>query len=121
MLFRSLNVLDQSGLRMINYITLGIICCYQVNWWAKKGGSQSPFLQSFGMAFFTGTLSFLFFAVFIYIYSMTDPYFAEFYFSGDSGTMNMIPFILIFFKGSSSSIIIGLITMMYSEKFKDEG
>jgi len=118
--FRAFGLLHFSGLRMLNYITLGVICCYQVSHWVKQGGGYIPFLESFCTAFFTGTLSYVLFAIFIFLYSLGDPYFAKLYFNEPDGTLKLVPFIIIFFEGSAGSLIIGLITMMYSEQYKEK-
>ena len=57
-LFRLLGLLHVSGLRMLNYITLTFISCYQIHRWIKKGGGYVPFLQAYSAALITGTLSF---------------------------------------------------------------
>jgi hypothetical protein len=119
-IFRAIGLLHLSGLRMLNYITLGFVCCYQIDRWVKKGGVHESFLQAFLIAFVTGSVSFVFFAAFIFIYSLTDPYFMSLYFNNSDGTIKMAPFIIIFFEGSAGSIIVGLVAAMYSEKYKDK-
>jgi len=116
-LFRSLNLLHLSGLRMLNYVTLGIVSCYQIDRWTKRGGPYLPFLKAFLRASITGTISFIFFAIFIFIYAKTDPYFTSLYFDDSHTTNKFIPFIIIFFEGSAGSVIVGLIVGIYSEKY----
>jgi len=118
-IFRAFGLLHLSGLRMLNFVTLGLICCYQVSHWVKQGGGYLPFLESFVTGFITGTFSFVLFAIFIFLYSLSDPYFAKLYFNEPDGTLKIVPSIILFFEGSGGSLIIGLITMMYSEQYKE--
>ncbi|MES2513146.1 MAG: hypothetical protein V4580_03345 [Bacteroidota bacterium] len=115
-IMRALGLLHISGLRMVNYIPLTFLCCYQVKHMALKTKEYLPFLQAFLLAIITGTASFVFFAVFIFIYSKLDPYFASLYFSDPNGSLRLTPFIVLFFEGSAGSIIVGLIVAMYSDK-----
>jgi hypothetical protein len=115
-IFRAAGLLHVSGLRMVNYIPLTLLCCYQVKRMAVKTNEYMPFLQAFLLAIITGTISFIFFAVFIFIFSKLDPYFASLYFDDPNGTLRLTPFIVLFFEGSAGSIIVGMIVAMYSDK-----
>jgi hypothetical protein len=84
-----------------------------------KYGTNIRFLQAFGLTFFTGTLSFFLFAAFILIWSQFDPYFFSLYFENSDTRLNIVPFILVFFEGSATCIIIGLLMMMYVDRFRN--
>jgi hypothetical protein len=119
-IFRAAGLLHVSGLRMLNYIPLTLMCCYQIRRIVININEFLPFLQAFILAIVTGTASFIAFAIFIFVYSKLDPYFAGLYFNDPNGTLRLTPFIVLFFEGSAGSIIVGLISAMYSEKFADK-
>jgi hypothetical protein len=118
-IFRTLGLLHMSGLRMLNYVPLTLMCCYQIKRIVRQRNEFLPFLQAFILAIVTGTGSFIAFAIFIFIYSKLDPYFSGLYFSDPNGAVRLTPFIVLFFEGSAGSIIVGLVAAMYSEKFAD--
>ena len=79
-----------------------------------------PFLQVLTITFFTGTVSFFLFSIFIFGYSFFDPYLNSLFIMDTEGMPRIAPPMLVFFEGSGVSIIVGLITMIYSEKFSDK-
>lgn len=118
-LFRSLSLLHNTYLYILNYVILGVISCYQIKKLVVKYEGYIPFLKAFGITFFTGSLSFLIFALFIYLYSKIDPYLISIYFNVPGEILQITPFIITLMEGMAGSMIVGLITLIYSEKFKD--
>jgi hypothetical protein len=118
MSFRYFNLLHFSGLRMLNYVSLFLISLYQINRWVKQIGTYIPSLQAFGAIFFTGSLSFMLFAGFIFAYSLFDPYLTESYFN-TYGKLHSWSALLIFFEGVAGSVIIAMVAMMYSDRYED--
>ena len=118
MTFRCFNLLQFTGLRMLNYVTLFSISLYQINRWVKQIGTYIPSLQAFSTIFFTGGLSFMLFAGFIFAYSLFDPYVTELYFN-TYGKLQSWSALLIFFEGVGGSIIIAMVAMMYSDRYID--
>jgi len=115
-----MNVLNLSGFLMLNYVTLAFVSLYQIHALIKKNQAYIPFLESFVLIFLTGTLSFMFFSIYIFIYSWLDPLLYELFIM-DSGDQNkLIAAMLIFFEGSGASIVIGLIAMFYSGRYQDD-
>ena len=106
------NLLHFSGLRMLNYVTLFFISIYQIRHWIKETGGYIPSLQAFAIVFLTGTWSFMLLGGFVYAYSFSDPYITELYFNTYGKLSASISSFLIFFEGSSGSLIVGLVTMM---------
>ena len=103
---------------MLNYVSLFFISLYQIDRWIKQIGTYIPSLQAFTAIFFTGSLSFLLFSGFIFIYSLFDPYLTESYFN-TYGKLHSWSALLIFFEGVAGSIIIALVAMMYSDRYED--
>lgn len=114
---RILNVLHITGIEMINYVILCFICFHQTKQRFIRQGYLS-FLKTFGITFFTGTISFFLFAVFIYVYSRINPMIHEIYLHIPEKQQDLTPLTLIFFEGSAASIIIALIVALYAEKLK---
>ncbi len=118
MSFRCFNLLQYSGLRMLNYVSFFLISLYQINRWVKQIGTYIPSLYAFCAIFFTGALSFMLFAGFIFAYALFDPYVTELYFN-TYGKLNSLSSVLIFFEGLGGSMIIAMIAMMYSDRYED--
>jgi len=118
MAFRCFNLLQFSGLCMLNYVTLFLLSLYQINRWVKQIGTYIPSLQAFIAIFFTGAFSFMLFAGFIFVYSLFDSYVTELYFN-TYGKLHSWSALLIFFEGVGGSIIIALVAMMYSDRYED--
>jgi len=118
MFLRCFNLMHFSGLRMLNYVSLFLISLYQINRWVKQIGTYIPSLQAFSAIFFTGSLSFLLFSGFIFIYSLFDPYLTESYFN-TYGELHSWSALLIFFEGVAGSVIIAMVAMMYSDRYED--
>src|SRR5688572_20244900 len=72
LLMKIFNLLHITELRMINYVILCFVCLYQIKKWVSETESFVPFLQVFCTAFFTGVCSFIFFSLFLFIYTRFD-------------------------------------------------
>jgi len=118
MSFRCFNLLQFSGLRMLNYVSLFLISLYQIKRWVKQIGTYIPPLQAFCAIFFTGSWSFMLFSGFIFVYSLFDPYVTELYFN-TYGQLQSWSALLIFFEGVAGSMVITMITMMYSNRYEN--
>ena len=118
--FKFLNMLHIWGLNMINFFALGVISIFQVHNWIRKTGGYVPFLQAFFTVLFTGSVSFILFAFFILIYSLSDPYFAKLFITHTENTGRLIAPIVVFFEGTGGSIIIGLIASFYAARYEDQ-
>ena len=118
MAFRSFNLLQFSGLRMLNYVTLFLFSLYQINRWVKQIHTYIPSLQAFIAILFTGAWSFMLFAGFIFAFSLSDPYLTESYFN-TYGKLHSWSALLIFFEGVGGSVVIALVAMMYSDRYED--
>ncbi len=118
MAFKWLDLLHFSGLRMLNYVTFFILSLYQIRRWTKQAGGYIPSFQAFTAIFFTGALSFMLLAGFIFAYSLYDHYITELYFN-TYGKLSSISSALIFFEGLAGSLIVALVAMMYSDRYKD--
>ena len=117
--FKYFNLLNITGLRMVNYITLTLISLYQIHAITKSKNGYIPFLKSYIITFVTGTLSFMFFSIYIFIYSWLDPLLYELFIMDANGESKIISAMLIFFEGSGGTIIISLIAMFYSGRYQD--
>ena len=62
--------------------------------------------------------SFFLFAGFIFAYSLFDPYVTKLYFN-TYGELHLWSALIIFFEGVAGSMIIGMIAMMYSDRYED--
>ena len=118
MCFMWFNLLHFTGLRMLNYVSLFLISLYQINRWVKQIGTYIPSLYAFCTIFFTGACSFFLFAGFIFAYSLFDPYVTKLYFN-TYGELHLWSALIIFFEGVAGSMIIGMIAMMYSDRYED--
>jgi len=119
LILRWFNLLHFSGLRLLNYVTLFFISIYQIKHWIKETGGYIPSLQAFAVVFLTGTWSFVLLGAGVYAYSFLDPYITELYFNTYGKLNASISSFLIFFEGSSGSLIVGLVTMMYASRYQD--
>lgn len=118
--FKFLNLLHIWGLSMVNYFVLAVISIFQVHSWIKRSGGYVPFLQAFFTALFTGSVSFVLFAIFILVYSFSDPYFAKLFITHTENTGRLIAPIVVFFEGTGASIIVGLISSFYAARYEDQ-
>jgi hypothetical protein len=118
MFFRFMGLLNLPGLRMLNYFLLSITSILEIHRWTKHLGRYIPSLQSFALIFFTGAVSFALFAVFMFIYSFYDPYLMQSYFDL-SENLNPMYSMIIFLEGLAGSILVSLISMMYSDRYRN--
>ena len=119
LLFKYLNLLHISGLRMLNFFPLAFVSMYQVHYLVKNNNGYIPFLQVFTNTFFTGTFSFLLFSVFLFFYTWFDPYMEPLYFDVAQGSNRFIPAFLLFAEGSGGSIIVAMVIMKYANRYAD--
>ncbi len=119
LIFKYLNLLHISGLRMLNFFPLAFTSMYQVHYLVKKNKGYIPFLQAFTNTFFTGTVSFLLFSAFLFFYTFYDPYIQPLYFDMQENTNRIIPAFLLFAEGSGGSIIVAMVIMKYANRFTD--
>ena len=117
--FKCLNLLHIWGLNMINYVILTFISLWQVHRWIKQSHGYIPFLEVFFTVIFTGALAFVFFGIFIFLYSLYDPYLASLYITHSDSAGKLIAPILLFFEGSGGSIIVAMIAAFYAARFED--
>jgi hypothetical protein len=117
--FKYLNFKNITSLRVVNYVALILVSLFQIHNLIKRKNGYIPFLESFGLIFFTGTWSFMLFSAFIYIYSWCDPYLHELFIMDSSSQNKLVAAMLVFFEGSGGSLIIALITMFYSGMYED--
>lgn len=117
MLFKYLGLLHIYGLRMVNYLVLGVLSIVQVRRLIIQHAACVPFLQTFFMVLLTGAFSFFLLGIFLLAYSFTDPYLNPLYATHYSG-IRLVPSLFVFFEGTGASTIIGLITMLYSTQFE---
>lgn len=120
MLVKYTGLLHVTGLRTVNYLFLTVFSLIHVKRLIKIYNGYIPFLQVIGLTFLTGTISFCLFSIFIFLYSFVDPYLNSLYIMDTEGMSSLVPPLLVFFEGSGVSIIVGLIAMIYSEKFSDK-
>jgi hypothetical protein len=120
MLVKYTGLLNVTGLRTINYVFLTVTSLILIRRIMKSMNGYIPFLEVLSITFFTGTISFFLFSIFIFFYSFADPYLNSAFIMDTEGMSRLVPPLLVFFEGSGISIIIGLITMIYSEKFSDK-
>lgn len=118
--FKYLGLLHVWGLRMCNYVVLTLVSIWQIRHWIKISGGYVPFLQAFFTALFTGACSFVFFGIFIFFYSFSDPYLAGLYIADPDTQTLLIPPMVLVLEGSGASIITGLIVMLYAGRFEDD-
>jgi hypothetical protein len=119
-LLKYFNVNDLTGLRIGNYVILGLVSLFQTHQLIKQKNGYVPFLQSFFITLFTGACSFFFFAIFVFIYSRCDPYLPVLFNMESTDLNKSISAILVFVEGSGGSIIVALITMFYANRYEDE-
>lgn len=119
MFFKYLNLLHVYGLSLVNFALLFLISILQFKLQIKKSGGYIPFLQSFFTTFFTGTVAYVLFAAYLFLYAMLDPYTAELYLptSGEAGVLTH--FVILFFQGSGGSMIVALATSFYTARYED--
>jgi len=120
MLVKYTGLLHVTGLRTVNYLFLTVFSILHIRRLMKLFKGYIPFLQVLTITFFTGTVSFFLFSIFIFGYSFFDPYLNSLFIMDTEGMPRIAPPMLVFFEGSGVSIIVGLITMIYSEKFSDK-
>ncbi|PBQ34060.1 hypothetical protein CNR22_20515 [Sphingobacteriaceae bacterium] len=120
MLVKYTGLLHITGLRTVNYVFLTVFSLLHINRLIKELKGYIPFLQVMSITFFTGTISFFLFSIFLFFYSFSDPYLNSMFIMDTEGMSRLVPPLLVFFEGSGISIIVGLITMIYSEKFSDK-
>src|SRR5437762_14204993 len=68
-LMQALNLLQVTGLRVVNYAVLFLVCFVGIKRWVTTSEHFVPFLTVFVTSLFTGVLSFVFFCVFLYVYA----------------------------------------------------
>lgn len=120
MLVKYTGLLHVTGLRTVNYLFLTITSLIHIKRLTKILNGYIPFLEVMSVTFFTGTISFCLFSIFIFFYSFTDPYLNSLFIMDTEGMSRLVPPLLVFFEGSGISIIVGLLTMIYSEKFSNK-
>lgn len=115
MFVKYFNLLHITGLRTVNYVFLTVFSFVQIKRLMKLGHGYLPFLETLCIPFITGTLSFFFFAVFLFFYSFIDPFLISLFVIDIDYLDRLVPSFLVFFEGSGISIIIGLIMMEYAD------
>ena len=118
--FKLFNMRQMSGMSiLLNNVILCCISFYQIKRWVEKTGTALSFLRAFSLVAFTGIWSFLLFGIFLIVYSNIDPVFIQLYITNTYETIRFTPIILIVFEGAAGSVIVGLIAMMYSDRYAD--
>jgi hypothetical protein len=107
-------------LRFINYALYAIIGYYALKAVKRDGGGTIYYLQGLGVSFIVGALSFVFFGIFVFFYSLINPFFNETIWSMYP-TANVLgqftaPF-LIASEGIGMSVILSLCLMQYFRIF----
>lgn len=120
MLVKYTGLLHVTGLRTVNYVFLTVFSLLHIKRLIKVFNAYIPFLEVMCITFLTGTISFFLFSIFIFFYSFVDPYLNSLFIMDTEGMSRLVPPLLVFFEGSGISIIVGLIAMIYSEKFSDK-
>ena len=115
---KSMHLMNFPGLRMVNYFILTLTSIVQIHNWTKHLDRYIPSLQAFATTFFTGAISFLLFAAFIFIYSLFDPSLIQSYFDLKEKLDPMFAMIILL-EGLAGSILVGLIVMMYSDRYRN--
>jgi hypothetical protein len=119
LIMKSLNMLEASGFRIVNYILLWLISFIQVKKRINDRHAYVPFLQVFCTVFFTGTLSFIFFSAFLFIYALSDPLITKLLINNQHAVILSAPSVIILFEGTGASIIIALINMVYFTRYEE--
>src|ERR1041385_8692447 len=73
LLMQSFNLLHVTGLRIVNYVFLFAVCFFGIKRWVNQSEHYVPFLTVFTTVLFAGTLSYVFFCIFLLIYSSFSP------------------------------------------------
>ena len=103
-------------LRFINYALYAIVGYYALKKVKTAGGGSLHYLQGLGVSFVVGSLSFVFFGIFVFFYSIIDPFFNETIWKmyPDANVLGQFgaPF-LIASEGIGMSVILSLCLMQY--------
>ena len=119
LLMKSVNLMQITQLRFINYVILFFACMYQIKKWINKNRTYVPFSQVFCATFLIGIWSFILYSIFLFIYSKFDTQLADLFITHASAYSENIPFVVIIFEGSAISIIIAFINMQYFRRYEE--
>lgn len=119
-IMRITGLAPHTELRFINYFLFCITGYYALKKSTQERNNRLDYLQGIGIAFSIGALSFIFFAVCVFIYSLFDPFFAvtvlkEFP-SGSVFGSFQAPF-LVAAEGIGLSSVLALCLMQYFKIF----
>lgn len=119
LLFRLLGWLDVFGISMVNYVTLFFVSMLQFRHQIVRFRGFIPFLEVFFAAMITGTVSFVFFAAFMFAWGFSDPRGVGQYVADAGLPGKVLPFVILFFEGSGGSLIVALAVTFYTARYED--
>jgi hypothetical protein len=120
-LMRSLNLIEMTELRFVNYFIFGLVGYHALSEIRKH--AELNYFQDFGAAFLTGIVSFLILGAFLYIYLHIDTSFLQYLnrtvITGANSSPSELSLIL-FFEGSAMSAVVTLCMMQLFKRFLDK-
>ena len=119
LLMKVAGLIHVTELRMINYVILCLVIIYQIKRWVFKTGAYVPFLQVFFTALFTGITSFVFFSVFLFLFTRLDPEFNALFIQHTPQAFLFFPTITILCEGAAVSIIVAFINLQYFRRYEE--
>jgi hypothetical protein len=119
LLMQALNLMHITGLRVVNYAALFVVCFAGIRRWVYRSGHFVPFLTVFMTALATGVLSFVFFCIFLLIYSGFNSDLNDLFNTHAPDALRAIPSVIILFEGAAVSIVVAFINMQYFRRFEE--
>jgi hypothetical protein len=119
LLMQALSLVEVTGLRVVNYLFLFAVCFVGIKRWVTRSEHFVPFLTVFTTALFTGVLSFVFFCIFLFVYSGFSPGLSELFNEHAPDSLRAIPSVIILFEGTAVSIIVAFINMQYFRRYEE--
>jgi hypothetical protein len=119
LLMQALDLVHITGLRVVNYLFLFMVCFIGIRRWVFRSEHFVPFLTVFATSLLTGVLSFVFFCIFLLIYSGFNSEMTELFNRHAPTALRSIPSVIILFEGAAVSIIVAFINMQYFRRYEE--
>lgn len=119
LILRMLGLLHVFGISMVNFVVLFFACLFQLKRQMQKTGGYIPYLEAFLITLSTGTVAYVLFSVFLFLYSLLDPIAVGLYIANSELPQTLLPFVITFFEGSGGSIIVALALSFYTSRYED--